>query len=84
MYIKMENAVCDEIKRGMQECITKNDDTHLCKELIESFDKICKKEEEDKKEEEKEVEEKEEEEEQKEEEKEQKEEDLIRELIEKC
>ena len=42
----MENVVCDELKREMQKCVTNNDGTHLCKELIENFEKICKKEEE--------------------------------------
>lgn len=42
----MENVVCDEFKREMQKCVTNNDGTHLCKELIENFEKICKKEEE--------------------------------------
>ena len=43
----MENVVCDELKREMQECITNNDGIHQCKELIENFEKICKKEEEE-------------------------------------
>jgi len=54
----MENVVCDELKREMQECITNNDGIHQCKELIENFEKICKKEEEVVEETEEEIEEK--------------------------
>lgn len=42
----MENIDCEKITKEMRECVSKNKGTQPCRELVDKFDKLCKKEEE--------------------------------------
>ena len=39
----MENVDCEKIVKEMRECVTKNQGTHNCKEIIETFNNTCNK-----------------------------------------
>jgi len=39
----MEPVNCEKLLEEMNECIKDNDGTQSCKEVIETFEKICKK-----------------------------------------
>jgi hypothetical protein len=43
----MENVDCEKLLREMQECVKENDGSQCCKEIIENFNKVCIKNEDD-------------------------------------
>jgi hypothetical protein len=43
----MENVDCEKITKEMRECVTESKGTLPCRELVDKFDKLCKKEQED-------------------------------------
>lgn len=39
----MEKIDCEKIVKEMRECVTKNQGTYNCKEIVEVFEKNCEK-----------------------------------------
>jgi hypothetical protein len=42
----MENVDCEKLLKEMRECVAKNKGTQPCREIVDRFDKVCKKEQE--------------------------------------
>jgi hypothetical protein len=42
----MENVDCEKLLKEMRECVKEHKGTQSCRELVDTFDKVCKKEQE--------------------------------------